>query len=128
VHAAHHGWAELLRFAAADIIHPPLFYMLLKIWIALGGESLLWLRLLPALFSIAAILPFLLLCRELNLKQAERDLALLLLAVNGYLIKYAQELRMYSLLMFLSVGSLWIFVKFFKAEQGSRKQLGWLFI
>jgi hypothetical protein len=87
----------------------------------------LWLRLLPALFSIAAIIPFLLLCRELNLRQSERNLALLLLAVNGYLIKYAQELRMYSLLMFLSVGSLWLFVRFLKAEQGPPKQLGWLF-
>jgi uncharacterized membrane protein len=128
VHAAHHGWAELLRFVAADIVHPPLFYLLLKIWIALGGESLLWLRLLPALLSIAAIIPVLLLCREFNLKESERNLALLLLAVNGYLIKYAQELRMYSLLMFLSVCSLLAFVKFFKTEPGSRKQLVWLFL
>lgn len=128
VHAARHGWAELLRFVAADIIHPPLFYLLLKIWISLGGESLLWLRLLPALVGMAAIIPFLLLCRELDLKQNERNLALLLLAVNGYLIKYAQELRMYSLLMFLSVCSLWLFVKFFKAEHGWRKQVGWLFL
>jgi hypothetical protein len=128
VHAAHHGWAELLRFVAADIIHPPLFYLLLKIWIFLGGESLLWLRLLPALISIAAIIPFWLLCRELELKPNERNLALLLLAVNGYLIKYAQELRMYSLLMFLSIWSLWLFVKFLKSERGSRNQLGWLFL
>ena len=128
VHAARHGWAELLRFAAADIIHPPLFYLLLKIWISVGGESLLWLRLLPALVSIGAIIPFLLLCRELNLKQSEWNLALLLLAVNGYLIKYAQELRMYSLLMFLSLCSLWLFVKFFRAEHASRKQLGCLFL
>ena len=113
VHAARHGWAELLRFAAADIIHPPLFYLLLKLWISLGGESLLWLRLLPALVSIAAIIPFVLLCRELGLKRSEWNLALLLLAVNGYLIKYAQELRMYSLLMFLSLCSLWLFVRFF---------------
>lgn len=128
VHAARHGWAELLRFAAADIIHPPLFYLLLKMWISFGGGSLLWLRLLPALISIAAIVPFLLLCRELELKQSEWNLALLLLAVNGYLIKYAQELRMYSLLMFLSLCSLWLFVKFFQAEVASRKQLGCLFL
>lgn len=128
VHAAHHGWAELLRFVAADIIHPPLFYLLLKIWISLGGESLLWLRLLPALFSIAAIVPFLHLCRELKLKRNEWNLALLLLAVNGYLIKYAQELRMYSLLMFLSLGSLWLFVKFLRAEPAWRRQLVWLFL
>jgi uncharacterized membrane protein len=93
-----------------------------------GGESLLWLRLLPALVSIGAIIPFLLLCRELNLKQSEWNLALLLLAVNGYLIKYAQELRMYSLLMFLSLCSLWLFIRFFKAEHASRKQLGCLFL
>ncbi|MEO7971033.1 MAG: glycosyltransferase family 39 protein [bacterium] len=128
VHAARQGWAELLRFVAADIIHPPLFYLLLKIWISLGGASVLWLRLLPALLGMAAIIPFLLLCRELDLKQNERNLALLLLAVNGYLIKYAQELRMYSLLMFLSLCSLWLFVKFFKREHDSHKQLGWLFL
>jgi 4-amino-4-deoxy-L-arabinose transferase-like glycosyltransferase len=126
VHAAKHGWTELLRFAAADIIHPPLFYLLLKVWIFVGGESLLWLRLLPALISVGAIIPFWLLCRELELKQNERNLALLLMAVNGYLIKYAQELRMYSLLMFLSLCSLWLFVKWFRAERVARKQLGWL--
>ncbi|MFN2497608.1 MAG: hypothetical protein ABR557_00810 [Pyrinomonadaceae bacterium] len=128
IHAARHGWIELLRFVAADVIHPPLFYLLVKIWIGLGGESLMWLRPLPVLFAIAAIVPFVLLCRALELSQTERNLALLLLAVNGYLIKYAQELRMYSLLMFLSLCSLWLFIRFFKAEQDSRKQLLWLFL
>jgi uncharacterized membrane protein len=126
IHAARHGWAELLRFVAADIIHPPLFYLLLKIWISVGGESLLWLRLLPALLSIATIIPFILLGKELELHRFECNLALLLLAVNGYLIKYAQELRMYSLLMFLSLCSLWLFIKCFKSEQAWRKHLGWL--
>ncbi len=126
VHAARHAWTDLLRFVAADIIHPPLFYLLLKLWIGIGGESLLWLRLLPALLSIAAIVPFFLLCRELELSRHERNLALLLLTVNGYLIKYAQEVRMYSLLMFLSVCSLWLFTKLFRGEQNSRKQFVWL--
>jgi hypothetical protein len=30
-----------VRFVAADLIHPPLFYALLKVWISIGGESLL---------------------------------------------------------------------------------------
>lgn len=126
IHAARHGWAELLRFVAADVIHPPLFYLLLKIWISVGGESLLWLRLLPALLGIATIIPFILLCRELELRRFECNLALLLLAVNGYLIKYAQELRMYSLLMFLSLCLLWLFIKCFKSEQAWRRHLVWL--
>src|SRR5919106_5042635 len=67
VHAARHPWGGLWRFVAADLIHPPLFYALLKLWTAAGGESLLWLRLFPALTSIAALVPFLLLARELRL-------------------------------------------------------------
>src|SRR5437764_10434017 len=63
VHAARHTWSGLWRFAAADLIHPPLFYALLKLWTEAGGESLLWLRLFPALTSIAALVPLLLLAR-----------------------------------------------------------------
>ena len=122
VHAARHEWSRLLSFAAADIIHPPLFYVLLKVWIGFGGDSLLWLRLFPVLTSIAVIFPFFLLSRELHLGATEIKLALLLMAVNGYLIKYAQEVRMYSLLLFFTVCSLWLFVKFVSATQ-ARKQL-----
>ncbi|HEY6045942.1 MAG TPA: glycosyltransferase family 39 protein [Pyrinomonadaceae bacterium] len=122
VHAARHSWAGLLKFAAADIIHPPLFYALLKIWIAVGGESILWLRLLPFLISVATILPFALLCRELNLKPAETNLALLLMAVSGFQIKYAQEVRMYSLLLLLSILSIWLFLRSLK-HSFTRKDL-----
>lgn len=114
VHAARHAWAGLWSFAAADLIHPPLFYALLKLWAA-GGESLLWLRLFPALTSLLALVPFFLLARELGWSRAETNAALLLTAANGYLIKYAQELRMYSLLLLLTLASLWLFVKFLKS-------------
>ena len=114
VHAARHSWPELFKFVAADIIHPPLFYAVLKLWISIGGESVLWLRLLPFIFAVATIAPFYFLCRELRIKSAERNLALPLMAVSGFLIKYAQEVRMYSLLLFLSVISIWIFARFLR--------------
>lgn len=114
VHATRHSWPELIKFVAADIIHPPLFYAVLKFWIGLGGESLLWLRLLPLILSIATIAPFYFLCRELNLKSSERNIALGLLAVSGFLIKYAQEVRMYSLLLLLTVTSIWLFIRYLK--------------
>lgn len=126
VHAARYGWARMLRFVAADAVHPPLFYALLKLWIGIGGESLFWLRLLPVIISIAGIAPFLLLCRELRLGAAETRLALLLMAVNGYLIKYAQEVRMYTLLLLLALCSLWLFVKFFRSGGGAKRELVWL--
>lgn len=126
VHAATHSWSELFHFTAADMIHPPLFYVLLKIWIAVGGEGLLWLRLLPALIAVAAIVPFWLLCRELKLNHSVVNLALLFLAVSGYLIKYAQEVRMYSLLFLLSLGSLWLFFRLVHRNQTARRELALL--
>ena len=40
----------------------------------------------------------------------------MLIAVNGYLIYFAQELRMYSLLLLLTLSSLWLFAKFLNAS------------
>jgi uncharacterized membrane protein len=118
VHAAEHSWNSLLSFVAQDLIHPPLFYALLKVWITIDGESLLWLRLFPVLFSVAAIAPFVLLCREFKITLWPRTLALFLLATNGCLIKYAQEVRMYSLLMFLALFSVWLCARFFRSGSG----------
>ena len=116
IHAARHGWKQMFQFVAADLIHPPLFYVVLKIWIAVGGESLLWLRLLPVVMSVAAIVPLVFLCRALRLTTFQTNFTVGLLAVNGYLIKYSHEIRMYSLLFFLTCMSLWLFVKFTAAE------------
>jgi hypothetical protein len=127
VHAARHTWRGLWHFAAADLIHPPLFYALLKVWVAIGGDSLLWLRLFPALTSIAALVPFLLLARELHVGTKATALALLLTASNGYLIKYAQELRMYSLLLLLTLTSLWLFARLLNSERASKRLLFALF-
>ena len=117
IHAAEHSWNSILSFVAQDLIHPPLFYLLLKIWIALGGESLFWLRLFPVLFSILAIFPFLALCRELKLDLWPKIIAFLFFAVNGSLIKYSQEVRMYSLLLCLSLFSIWLFARYFQREE-----------
>ena len=117
------GWHDLLVRAARDVVHPPLFYALLKAWVGLGGESELWLRLLSVLFAVAAIVPFALLCRELGLGAGEMNLALLLMAVNGYLIYYAQELRMYSLLVFLTIASLWLLARFLRAPRVDQASL-----
>jgi uncharacterized membrane protein len=119
--AAQHDWGGLLAAVIDDIDHPPLFYLLLKAWIMVGGESVLWLKLFPVLISIAAIIPFSLLCRELKMRAAAINLALALMAVNAYLVLYSQELRMYSLLLFFTAASLWLFVKFFNAAPGEKK-------
>ncbi|HWS55850.1 MAG TPA: glycosyltransferase family 39 protein [Pyrinomonadaceae bacterium] len=128
VHAARHAWGEMWRFVAADLIHPPLFYALLKLWAAAGGESLLWLRLFPVAASVAAVAPLLLLARELRLTDADARLALLLAAANGFLLKYAQEVRMYGLLLLLALTSLWLFARYLNARTISKRTLLALFL
>jgi len=118
VDAAEHSWNSIFSFVALDLIHPPLFYVLLKLWIGVGGESVFWLRLLPVIFSILAIFPFIALCRELKLGKWTQLVALFFFAVNGSLIKYAQEVRMYSLLMCLSLFSIWLFSRYFIKGKG----------
>jgi uncharacterized membrane protein len=113
VHAAELPTDDMLWFVAQDLIHPPLFYLLLKAWISFGGESLFWLRGFSVFWSIAALAPFLLLCKEIKLRFSARLVALAFFAVNGALIKYAQEVRMYGLLLFLSLVSTWLFARYF---------------
>jgi hypothetical protein len=126
--AAKLPWSHLFGSIAADAVHPPFFYVLLKLWIAGGGASLLWLKLLPLLLSVGALLPFWLLCRDLNLNAVETTLAFWLMTVNGYLIHYSQELRMYSLLLCISLWSLWLFLRLLNAQRTSFRVLAALFM
>jgi len=119
VHAASLPWNELFNFVAQDLIHPPFFYIALKIWIAAGGESLLWLRLFPVVIAAAALIPLISLCRELKFSTVETATVILLLAANGPLIKYAQEVRMYSLLFCLAAFSMWFFLRWARRENAS---------
>jgi 4-amino-4-deoxy-L-arabinose transferase-like glycosyltransferase len=120
LHAARHAWEELPRFVALDLVHPPLFYLLLKTWAALGGESVWWLRLLPALVSSLAAVPLAQLARELKLSRPAVALALLLFAASGFLIKYAQEVRMYAPLLLFASCSLWLLARFCRARDEDR--------
>jgi uncharacterized membrane protein len=113
VNAAEHSWGDMFWFVASDLIHPPFFYAALKIWTQIGGEGLLWLRSFSVSFSILSIPPFLYLCRELKLKFSTTVVALVFFSLNGALIKYAQEVRMYGMLLFLSLVSIWLFARFF---------------
>ncbi|HEY8560009.1 MAG TPA: glycosyltransferase family 39 protein [Pyrinomonadaceae bacterium] len=112
VHAAEMDLPDLVGFVARDLIHPPLSYVLLKIWISAGGESLFWLRFFPVFFSILTLIPLILLCRALKLDHGTAAVAVLFLAANGCLIKYAQEVRMYSPFLFFAVLSMWLFARF----------------
>jgi uncharacterized membrane protein len=125
--AARYNWSGLVSFVIEDMVHPPLFYLLLKLWVGIGGESLLWLRLFSVLAAMAAIVPFYFLCKELHLRATELNLALVLTAVNAFLIQYSQQLRMYSLLLLLTLSSFCLFLRLFNSPVELKKYQWGLF-
>lgn len=126
VRGARMGWLSLLDYLVGDMVHPPLPYVLLKIWVAVGGESTVWLKLFPVLAAVGAIVPLILLFRELGMSRFETNLVLILAAVNGFLIHYAQEVRMYSLFLFFTLCSAWLFVRYCNEEGAARRELLYL--
>jgi hypothetical protein len=109
VGVASHDWTGLLRAVGQDSIHPPLFYFLLKLWVAIGSDSLFWTRLLPTLFATLAIIPMVLLGREFQLRPVVITTTVALAAIHPYLLYYSQHVRMYTLLMLCALTSLWAF-------------------
>ncbi|MGZ4883597.1 MAG: glycosyltransferase family 39 protein, partial [Halobacteriota archaeon] len=101
--------SSILRYTAADV-HPPLYYVVLHFWTAYLGTSELTLKLLSIIFGVAAIPVLYLVGRELFDTRAGL-LAAFLLAVSSFNIRYAQEVRMYSLLVFLGVLSMYFFIR-----------------
>lgn len=121
IRAVQGSWAHLFRMVVGDISHPPLFYMLLKLWLGLGPPSETWVRLLPAIFGALALLPLYGICRALRLRVADQMLVCGLFAVNGSLIYFSQHARMFSLLVATSVLSLYVLVRYLQtAAPGAR--------
>ena len=92
-------WAE-----TAQDVHPPLFYFLLKIWSMIFGTSDFAMRFMSVFFgTLAIILAFQLLRRWFNIKTA--GIATALLTLSPFLIRYGQEMRMYTLIFAIVIGA-----------------------
>ncbi len=109
---ARSSWHELFAKAVQDAIHPPLLYILLKPWVAIGGDSLFWLRLFPVTASLLCLPVVFAICRDLEISPAARNLAIGIVAVHPYAMYYSQHLRMYSLLMLAALLSAWRFERY----------------
>jgi hypothetical protein len=118
---ARSDWHTLFAGAVKDAIHPPFFYVLLKAWVGLGGESLFWLRLFPVIVSTLCLVPLFLLCADLGISRGARNLAVLIASVHPYALYFAQHMRMYCLLALFGLASIWGFERYLK--DGTRRNL-----
>ncbi len=103
---ASHPSPALLSWLVRIDQHPPLYYLLLRGWVALAGDSALAVRLLSAFASIATLPIFYALTHRLTQNRTIALIALALLTVSPFHIHYAQEARMYALLTLLVVATI----------------------
>ncbi len=96
---------NMLRLTAVDI-HPPLYYLLLHLWIGLFGSSVVAVRLLSVLIGTATV-PLLYLAGRRLLGHNGGLLAAFLLTVSPFHIYYSQEVRMYGLVTLLGLAALY---------------------
>ena len=93
---------------------PILYNLLLKFYFKIFGYNVYYGRYLSSIFSVGAVvISFFLI---LKVKEKSSLFFLILVSSNVYLIKYAQELRVYSLLVFLFTTSLFFFFKYVSQE------------
>jgi uncharacterized membrane protein len=95
--------------------HPPLYYIILKLWTGFFGLSELTARLLSVFLGLGSITFVYLISKQLFTKKTAL-MASLLLATNGLHIYYSQEARMYMMSTFLVTLLYFLFVKIWKNE------------
>jgi len=112
------GWSvwlarqDLVSIASrtASDEHPPLHYWLLNLWDGVVGEGQFALRFSSVVFAVLAVA----LVNRLGTALVNRPmgtLASLLLALSRFHIWWSQEIKMYALAIFLSLLSLYLFVR-----------------
>ncbi|MEJ2212269.1 MAG: glycosyltransferase family 39 protein [Anaerolineae bacterium] len=126
------GWS--LYFAASDVpslldltsvdIHPPLYYLLLRLWEALAGSGVVSVRLFSVLIGTAAV-PLIYLLGRRMLGRRGGLLAALLLALSPFHVYYSQEVRMYGLVTLLGLAAFYFAHRWASRPWATSRGPGW---
>lgn len=114
-------WYNFLRILWRRELNMVLYYLLLRGWMHLGN-SVAFIRGLSVLPAVAAVPAIYALGKRLFGTSVALTAALLL-ALNAYLVRYAQETRSYSLVVLLVILSSYFFVS--AIESGRRRDWNW---
>lgn len=104
-------WLGMVSPIVHDV-HPPLYYVLLKIWVSVFGLSDAALRGMSVVPSVALIpLAWVFVKRFFSTSALIALGVALVIATNPFLVAYAQEARSYTLFAFVLVATVYFFYK-----------------
>jgi hypothetical protein len=94
-------------------VHPPLYFVMLDLWVMLAGESVYAVRLLSTFLALLGLA----VTYAVGMRLFDRKtglLALVVLGTTSFFVYYAREARMYSLLLALSTLSTWAYLRWLR--------------
>ncbi|QDU52143.1 glycosyltransferase family 39 protein [Gimesia panareensis] len=121
--------SESIYRTALDV-HPPLYYLVLRFWIDLFGDSIIAMRSMSIVFADLNVLILYFFCRDCltDLDYLTRSkiglFAAGFLSVSAYHIHWSQETRMYTFALFLTTASAWLLLISLRHSKSLRY---WLF-
>jgi hypothetical protein len=115
-----YGPLELVTVIPTQQPHLPAYYVLLDLWVSAFGAAPATLRLLSALFGVAAI-PLVYLVGRRLFDPTTGLWAAAFLAASRFLVYHSQNTRMYAMLVALALGSYYLFVRL----DGLRERVGY---
>lgn len=116
------GWGTTMTALMDSAEHPPLYYLLARLWAYGFGSSVAAMRLLPAVISLLALPCIYWLCLELFGSASISWMAMGIIAVSPAHVLYAQEAREYSLWTVLTLLSSAVFLRALRVNN----RAGWL--
>ncbi len=115
-----YSWPEMMYRIGLDV-HPPMYYIFLRFWSYMFGDTLLALRSMTVFFSVATVWSTWLFVKEAFKNEKAALWAALLVAFNPFQIQYASEARMYTLGAFFTVLAAYFLTKALNMESGIYK-------
>ncbi len=121
--AAGGSWSQMHALLVEDVVHPPLHYYILHAWMSLFGVTAEQARLLCAIFGALSVGALYFLAKEL-FNRRTAVIASVLLAASQIGVRYSQEARPYSMVLFLWIVATYFFVR---SLRGGRASDWWIF-
>ncbi|MFX1391952.1 MAG: glycosyltransferase family 39 protein [Promethearchaeota archaeon] len=110
-------WKAIIRD-----IHPPLYYVILKGWIFIFGDSILSFRMLSVVFSILALPILFLIGKEIK-NESLGFIIIFFYSISPFAIYYANEIRSYTLIHLLFTISIYFSIRILKDPENIRNYI-----